>query len=62
LLIARTSLSAKGLTIKITISGVGLVMPIEIDDATVLALFQVWAGPGAWRGRLSHGLFVRAEL
>jgi hypothetical protein len=46
LLIASTSLSAKGLTIKITINGARLVTPIEIDDATVIAPFQVWAGPG----------------
>jgi hypothetical protein len=46
LLIVSTSLSAKGLTIKITISGARLVTPIEIDDATVIAPFQVWAGPG----------------
>jgi hypothetical protein len=46
LLAAGTSLSAKGTTTKIVISGAALVTPIEIAEATIIQPFQVWAGAG----------------
>jgi hypothetical protein len=45
------SLSAKGATTKITISGPTLSESIDITDGVVLAKFQVWAGPGVFHGR-----------
>ena len=41
-------LSAKGATVKITITGAGLAAPIEITDRKVRD-FSVWAGPGTFR-------------
>jgi hypothetical protein len=41
-----TSLSAKGETTRIIISGVSLATPIEITDAAIVRPFQVWAGAG----------------
>jgi hypothetical protein len=46
LLIAPACLSAKGETIRVTISGGNLAAPIQITDSTIVARFQVWAGPG----------------
>jgi hypothetical protein len=46
LLAAGISLSAKGTTTRIVISGADLVTPIEIADATLIRPFQVWAGAG----------------
>jgi hypothetical protein len=43
---AGTSLSAKGATLKIVISGADLVAPIAIADPTIIQPFQVWAGAG----------------
>lgn len=43
---APAPLLAKGKTVKITIKGTDLTTPIEISDPTILANFQVWAGPG----------------
>jgi len=43
--IVPTALFSKGETIKITIKGPGLSVPIESTDAKVRD-FQVWAGPG----------------
>lgn len=40
------SLSAKGKTVRITITGADLKSPIEITDLAILAGFNVWAGPG----------------
>jgi hypothetical protein len=51
LLTVGTSLSAKGATTRITISGSNLAAPIEITDAAILRSFQVWAGPGVFHGR-----------
>lgn len=51
LLALGTSLSAKGATTKILISGANLATPIEIVDATVVQPFQVWAGPGVFHGQ-----------
>jgi hypothetical protein len=48
--IVGTSLSAKGLTTKITISGPNLPAPIEITDANILEPFQVWSGAGTFHG------------
>jgi hypothetical protein len=40
------SLSAKGITAKITIEGADLAMPIEISDAATVRRISVWSGPG----------------
>jgi len=39
-------LLAKGKTVKITIKGAGLNIPIQISDPKILENFQVWTGPG----------------
>jgi hypothetical protein len=39
-------LLAKGKTVKITIKGADLKIPIQITDPKILANFQVWTGPG----------------
>ncbi|MBI3471218.1 MAG: hypothetical protein HY013_07665 [Candidatus Solibacter usitatus] len=44
-LLAAASLSAKGRTVKITITGADLTAPIESTEEN-LGSFQVWAGPG----------------
>ena len=41
-----TPLMAKGKTVKITIKGTDLKIPIQISDPEILANFQVWTGPG----------------
>jgi hypothetical protein len=41
-----TPLLAKGKTVKITIKGADLKIPIEISDPKILTNFQVWTGPG----------------
>lgn len=46
LLIAPLQLSAKGDTVRITITGGDLAAPIEITDPAVAARFHVWSGPG----------------
>ena len=46
LLIAPVQLSAKGDTVRITITGGDLTAPIEIADPAVAIRFQVWSGPG----------------
>jgi hypothetical protein len=43
---APSPLLAKGKTVKITIKGTGLKIPIQISDPKILADFQVWTGPG----------------
>jgi hypothetical protein len=46
LLILPVELSAKGETVRVTISGADLSAPIVIGDPEAVARFQVWAGPG----------------
>jgi len=46
LLVLPAHLSAKGNTIRITITGGNLAVPIEITDPAVVARFHVWTGPG----------------
>lgn len=46
LLVASSTVLAKGKTTKIVIEGPDLSKPIEIIDPDVLARFNVWAGPG----------------
>ena len=46
LLVIPAHLSAKGNTIRITIKGGNLAVPIEITDPAVAARFHVWTGPG----------------
>lgn len=46
LLIAPLQLSAKGDTVRITITGVDLAAPIEITDPAVAPRFHLWSGPG----------------
>jgi len=41
-----TQLMAKGKTVKITIKGTDLKIPIQISDPKILENFQVWTGPG----------------
>src|SRR5882762_2227434 len=41
-----TPLMAKGKTVKITIKGTDLKIPIQIPDPKILETFQVWTGPG----------------
>lgn len=41
-----TQLLAKGKTVKITIKGADLKIPIQISDPKILESFQVWTGPG----------------
>ena len=41
-----TPLMAKGKTVKITIKGTDLKIPIQISDPKILENFQVWTGPG----------------
>ncbi len=50
-LASSASLSAKGVTTKITISSASLSGPIDITDDAVLTKFQVWSGPGVFHGR-----------
>ena len=45
------SLTAKGSTTKITITGSTLSEPINITDQVIVSKFQVWAGPGVMHGR-----------
>ena len=45
-IIAPVLLSAKGDTVRITITGGDLTAPIEINDPAVARCFHVWAGPG----------------
>jgi hypothetical protein len=45
------SLSAKGETTRITISGGDLSSPIAITDPAILRQFQVWSGAGTFHGR-----------
>jgi hypothetical protein len=44
------SLSAKGVTTRITITGGSLAAAIDITDPVVLESFQIWAGPGTYAG------------
>ena|ERR1700719_2556021 len=46
ILAAASPLLAKGKTVKITIKGADLKVPIEIADPKILENFQVWTGPG----------------
>jgi hypothetical protein len=46
LMISPIQLSAKGDTVRITITGGDLKVPIEITDPKVASRFQVWVGPG----------------
>jgi hypothetical protein len=46
MLAVSASLSAKGITTKITIKGPELTAPIQITDPRILEHFSVWAGPG----------------
>src|SRR5207248_1368466 len=46
LLVAPVQLSAKGDSVRITITGGDLATPIEITDPAVAGRFQVWSGPG----------------
>jgi hypothetical protein len=46
LLILSVQLSAKGKTVRVTISGGDLSAPIAISNPEAVARFQVWAGPG----------------
>lgn len=46
LLVAPVQLSAKGDTVRITITGRDLAAPIEITDPAVAGRFHVWSGPG----------------
>lgn len=50
-------LSAKGRTVRITISGADLKSPIQITDPRILANFNVWTGPGT-SSREGKGLIV----
>jgi hypothetical protein len=50
-------LSAKGRTVRITIKGADLKIPIEITDPAILANFNVWTGPGTSSGE-GEGLIV----
>jgi hypothetical protein len=45
---SATTLSAKGNTTKIKITGAKLATPVEISEPNVLNHFNVWAGPGTW--------------
>jgi len=45
ILAAASPLLAKGKTVKITIKGADLKVPIEIADPKILENFQVWTGP-----------------
>ena len=51
------SLFAKGKTVRITIKGPDLKSPIEMTDPTILANFNVWAGPGTSTNE-ARGLIV----
>src|SRR5215831_16326665 len=44
--IAPIPSSAKGDTVRITISGGNLSAPIQITDPAVVSRYQVWSGPG----------------
>jgi len=57
LLIAPVQLSAKGDTVRITITGGDLAAPIEITDPAVAARFHVWSGPGTSSSE-AHGLNI----
>jgi hypothetical protein len=46
LLIAPVQLSAKGDTIRITITGGDLRAPIELTDPAIVSRYPVWSGPG----------------
>jgi hypothetical protein len=46
ILSAPAALLAKGKTVKITIKGTDLKIPIRISDPKILENFQVWTGPG----------------
>lgn len=46
-LFAPSVLSAKGDTVRITISGGDLASPVEINDPAVASRFEVWTGPGS---------------
>src|SRR5262249_42549303 len=45
-------LIAKGPTLKITIEGDDIAIPVEITEPNVLGQFQVWAGAGTWINRV----------
>lgn len=45
-LILASRLFAKGATTRIVIEGANLARPVEITDRSILADFNVWAGPG----------------
>jgi hypothetical protein len=47
-LLLPTSLSAKGMTTKITITDASLASSIDITDPSVLEQFNVWAGRGTF--------------
>lgn len=42
------SISAKGITTRITIVGPGLDSPLQVTDPTLVANFNVWAGAGTY--------------
>jgi hypothetical protein len=46
LMIVPIQLSARGDTVRITITGGDLTAPIEITDPAVASRFHVWSGPG----------------
>ena len=46
LVMAPVRLSAKGDTVRITITGGDLVTPIELTDQALVSRYHVWSGPG----------------
>lgn len=57
MILTAAPLFAKGATVRITIQGPGLRMPVEITDPTILSHFRVWTGPGTSSNE-SEGLIV----
>ena len=57
LLVIPAHLLAKGNTIRITINGGNLAVPIEITDPGVAVRFHVWSGPGTSSNE-AQGLIV----
>jgi hypothetical protein len=46
MMLVPTPLYAKGDTVRITIKGPGITLPIEITDPKIVADFRVWTGIG----------------
>ena len=57
LLVIPARLSAKGNTIRITIKGGNMAVPIEITDSAITAGFHVWSGRGTSSSE-AQGLIV----